>query len=84
MAASPYEEGGTGWKIAIDKFENTLFLNDIDTDAKITSMEKQSEWEKKCAYWGHKFETFIFAEKGKVGYILEDFNNILIPGSYSK
>ena len=77
IAASPYEQGGIGWKIAIEKFENTLFFNDIDTDTKIANMEKQTEWEKKCTYWGHKFESYIFAEKGKVRYILKDWNDFL-------
>ncbi|KAE9551231.1 hypothetical protein FO519_005564 [Halicephalobus sp. NKZ332] len=65
MAASPYEENGTGWKIAIDKFEDVLFFHDMETDTQIANMEKQTEWEKKCTYWGHKFETYIFAERGK-------------------
>lgn len=66
IAASPYEVDGTGFMYQIDKFEDVLFLKEIETEAKIGQIESPSDWEKKCEYWGFKFETFILTEKGKV------------------
>uniref|UniRef100_A0AC34Q1C3 Decapping nuclease n=1 Tax=Panagrolaimus sp. JU765 TaxID=591449 RepID=A0AC34Q1C3_9BILA len=65
IAYSPYEDNGPGFKFLVDKFEDVLFLKELETETKATQMANQSDWEKTCTYWGFKFETFIFAEKGQ-------------------
>lgn len=66
FASSSYVELETSWKFAVEKFEGVLFFKEIDTDDQNEKIGSQTAEDKKYAYWGHKFETLIFAEKGKV------------------
>uniref|UniRef100_A0A7E4ZSL7 Decapping nuclease n=1 Tax=Panagrellus redivivus TaxID=6233 RepID=A0A7E4ZSL7_PANRE len=63
LATSFYEQGGVGWKVVVTKLGDTLFMSEVSTEAKIKSMAAETAYQKKCTYWGHKFETFIFAKK---------------------
>ena len=69
FAASSYEEGGIGFKYAITKFNDVFFLMELDTDARISERANETEKTKMFTYWGHKFETYIFAREGEVSFI---------------
>uniref|UniRef100_A0AC35EX77 Decapping nuclease n=1 Tax=Panagrolaimus sp. PS1159 TaxID=55785 RepID=A0AC35EX77_9BILA len=64
IAASPYEEGGIGWKFAVTKFNDIFFFMELDTDTWILERTKETPKTKMFTYWGHKFETYIFAKEG--------------------
>uniref|UniRef100_A0AC34FGG5 Decapping nuclease n=1 Tax=Panagrolaimus sp. ES5 TaxID=591445 RepID=A0AC34FGG5_9BILA len=65
ISASPYEQGGIGWKFAITKFKDTFFFMELDTDTRIEERKKATPKEKMFEFWGHKFETYIFAKEGE-------------------
>ena len=54
----------------IGKYQGVYFIKELGTDARQTAIHRETAGQKRASFWGSKFETYIFAENGKVWSLL--------------
>ena len=50
----------------ICKYQDVFFIKQLGTEARRNALERETPKQKLGTYWGCKFETYVFAERGKV------------------
>uniref|UniRef100_A0AC34R3T9 Decapping nuclease n=1 Tax=Panagrolaimus sp. JU765 TaxID=591449 RepID=A0AC34R3T9_9BILA len=65
IGVSPYAIDDFGFKFLIDKFEDVIFIREVNTESWNKHYEDREEYEKKTAYWASRVKT-IFTGDGKV------------------
>ena len=62
IAATPYD-CRTSWRIAVCRVGETIFLAEFDTPERLADEAAMTERNKRMSYWGHKFESYLTADK---------------------
>ena len=47
------------WAMAVTLFNGSIYLNEIETEEWREREASRSEFEKRCGYWGYKFEDYV-------------------------
>lgn len=61
LLTTPYETK-EGWLLAVTKFNGTLYISEVETEAARRERENRPEWNKEMMYWGYKFEQYTCAD----------------------
>ncbi|KAE9546443.1 hypothetical protein FO519_010345 [Halicephalobus sp. NKZ332] len=69
LAHSPYKHKES-WKFGVEKFNDVLFIRQLDTEEEKRAAEKpKNPGSTKYIYWGHKFKSCVFTENGKASLL---------------
>ncbi|KAM4530275.1 decapping and exoribonuclease protein isoform 1-T4 [Odontesthes bonariensis] len=61
LLTTPYETK-EGWLLAVTRFNGTLYISEVETEAARWEREHRTERNKEMMYWGYKFEQYTCAE----------------------
>jgi len=64
IMCTPYEKR-EGWQIFAVKHRGTIYLRQMDTDAKLKAEANKSETQQRMCSWGYKFEQYILDDLRK-------------------
>lgn len=64
IMCTPYEKR-EGWQIFATKHRGTIYLRQMDTDAKMKAEASQTEHQVRMSSWGYKFEQFVLDDLRK-------------------
>lgn len=62
LLTTPYETR-EGWQLAATKFNGTIYISEVETEAARVERENRPERNKEMMYWGYKFEQYTCAGK---------------------
>ncbi|KAM6905277.1 decapping and exoribonuclease protein [Xenentodon cancila] len=61
LLTTPYETR-EGWLLAVTKFNGTIYISEVETEAAGLDRENRTERLHEMMYWGYKFEQYICAD----------------------
>ncbi|XP_061567070.1 decapping and exoribonuclease protein [Cololabis saira] len=61
LLTTPYETRD-GWSLAVTKFNGTIYISEVETEAARLERENRPARLHEMMYWGYKFEQYICAE----------------------
>ncbi|XP_014327938.1 decapping and exoribonuclease protein [Xiphophorus maculatus] len=61
LLTTPYETR-EGWLLAVTRFNGTLYISEVETEAACRERENRPERNKEMMYWGYKFEQYMCAD----------------------
>uniref|UniRef100_A0A3P9J385 Decapping nuclease n=1 Tax=Oryzias latipes TaxID=8090 RepID=A0A3P9J385_ORYLA len=61
LLTTPYETR-EGWLLAATKFNGTVYISEVETEAARIERENRPERNKEMMYWGYKFEQYTCAD----------------------
>ncbi|XP_047428211.1 decapping and exoribonuclease protein [Mugil cephalus] len=61
LLTTPYETR-EGWMLAATRFEGTLYVSEVETEAARRERENRTERHEEMMYWGYKFEQYTCAD----------------------
>ncbi|XP_041830847.1 decapping and exoribonuclease protein [Melanotaenia boesemani] len=61
LLTTPYETK-EGWLLAVTKFNGTLYISEVETEAARRERENRPERNQEMMYWGYKFEQYTCAD----------------------
>ncbi|XP_015242524.1 PREDICTED: decapping and exoribonuclease protein [Cyprinodon variegatus] len=64
LLTTPYETK-EGWMLAVTRFNGTLYISEVETEAARRERLNRPEWNKEMMYWGYKFEQYMCADNPK-------------------
>uniref|UniRef100_A0AC34R410 Decapping nuclease n=1 Tax=Panagrolaimus sp. JU765 TaxID=591449 RepID=A0AC34R410_9BILA len=59
IGLSPDQADAFGFKFLIDKFDNVLFIKEMNTEAKLEKHARRTERERQTSYWSYKLKTVL-------------------------
>ncbi|XP_047213349.1 decapping and exoribonuclease protein [Girardinichthys multiradiatus] len=62
LLTTPYETS-EGWLLAVTRFNGTLYISEVETEAAHRERENRPERNQEMMYWGYKFEQYMCADK---------------------
>lgn len=77
LAATPYEERES-WLLAAVRFQDVIFLMQIETEQEKERCAKMTERDKRMTYWGHRFERYVTRSTPPAGKAEKPIDNCVV------